>query len=61
MSKFEGSIFFIIFSTHIIETPESQSETKEMEIRSSTESTQRTLTLSYSDTMRKKETACTNF
>lgn len=61
MSKFEGSIFVTVFSKHVIENPESQSETKEMEICSSIENTQRALPLSYSDTMRKKEIDDTNF
>lgn len=61
MSRLEGSKFVITFSKHVTENPESQSETKEMEIHSSIENTQKTLTLSYSDTMRKKAIDCTNF
>lgn len=60
-SKLEDSIFVIIFSKHVIENPKCQSETKEMEICSSIENNRRALTLSYSDTMRKKLIDYTNF
>lgn len=60
-AKFEDSIFVIIFSKHVIENPESQSETKEIEICSIIENNLRALTLSYSDTMRKKWIGYTDF